>query len=221
MNLEKEMDIKLVNVDIIGSGYSLEKEEALKKHFENFDCPVFVSGQSTCAAGVDLFWTICVFVGISILQGQIYDWYKFVRDNISNTIKNSMGKGAFQGDVILISSDCELRIRVSNAAGFRAENIYYQNLFDEMKNLIMQEKSNGRAIKIIEAPCQIITENNSLSYRCVGAGNYSLWSVDYKDNQSMYPLLYDAINQCFVNLENYVDYNLKIDKFFDSSSLIE
>lgn len=221
MNFEKEMNIKLVNVEIIGSGYSLEKEEALKEQFKNLDCPVFVSGQSTCAAGVDLFWTILVFVSTSILQGQIYDWYKFVRDNISHTIKNSMGKGAFQGDIDLISSDCELRIRVSNAAGFRAENIDYQNLYGEMISLIMQEKSNGRTIKVIEAPCQIITENNSLSHRCVGVGNYSLWSVDYKDNQSMRPLLYDAINQCFVNLENYADYNLKIDKFYDTSSLIE
>lgn len=89
------MDIKKVDIKIIGSGYSLEKEETLKNQFKNLEYPVFVSGHPTCAAGVELFWMIVIFVSTSILEGQIYDWYKYVRDNIIQNIKCSMGKGAF------------------------------------------------------------------------------------------------------------------------------
>ena len=207
------MDIKLVDIEIIGSGYSLEKEELLKQQFKNFKCPVFVSGHPTCAAGVDLFWQIVLFVSSSILQGQIYDWYKYAKENVFQTIKNLMGEGAYQGDITLISTDCDIIIRVNNGAGFRADSVDYQSLLEQINDFVIQEKSNGKIIKSIETPCQIISRDNFLSHRCIGVGNYSLWSIEYKDNRTMVPLLYDAINQCFVNLENYSDYNLSTDKF--------
>ena len=207
------MDIKKVDIKIIGSGYSLEKEETLKNQFKNLEYPVFVSGYPTCAAGVELFWTIVIFVSTSILRGQIYDWYKYIRDNIIQNIKRSMGKGAYQGDITLISTDCDITIRVNNGAGFRADSIDYQR-----SNFVIQEKSNGKIIKSVDTPCQIVSKNDSLSHECVGVGNYSLWSIEYKDNLTMTPLLYDAINQCFVNLENHSSYNLNTDKFLKIST---
>lgn len=216
--MEELVDIKKVDIKIIGSGYSLEKEEILKDQFKNLEYPVFVSGYPTCAAGVELFWKIVVFVSTSILEGQIYDWYKYIRDNIIQNIKYSMGKGAFQGDIALISTDCEITIRVNNGAGFRADSIDYQSLLEQINNFVIQEKLNGKIIKSVDTPCQIVSKNDSLSYRCVGIGNYSLWSIEYKDGLTTAPLLYDAINQCFVRLENYSDYNLSIDKFLKTSA---
>ncbi|MDU4868660.1 hypothetical protein [Lancefieldella parvula] len=212
------MDIKKVDIKIIGSGYSLEKEETLKNQFKNLEYPVFVSGYPTCAAGVELFWTIVIFVSTSILRGQIYDWYKYIRDNIIQNIKRSMGKGAYQGDITLISTDCDITIRVNNGAGFRADSIDYQSLLEQISNFVIQEKSNGKIIKSVDTPCQIVSKNDSLSHECVGVGNYSLWSIEYKDNLTMTPLLYDAINQCFVNLENHSSYNLNTDKFLKIST---
>ena len=212
------MDIKKVDIKIIGSGYALEKEETLKNQFKNLEYPVFVSGYPTCAAGVELFWTIVIFVSTSILRGQIYDWYKYIRDNIIQNIKRSMGKGAYQGDITLISTDCDITIRVNNGAGFRADSIDYQSLLEQISNFVIQEKSNGKIIKSVDTPCQIVSKNDSLSHECVGVGNYSLWSIEYKDNLTMTPLLYDAINQCFVNLENHSSYNLNTDKFLKIST---
>lgn len=212
------MDIKKVDIKIIGSGYSLEKEETLKNQFKNLEYPVCVSGYPTCAAGVELFWTIVIFVSSSILQGQIYDWYKCIRDNIIHNIKRSMGKGAYQGDITLISTDCDITIRVNNGAGFRADSIDYQSLLEQMSNFVIQEKSNGKIIKSVDTPCQIVSKDDSLSYRCVGIGNYSLWSIEYKDSPTTAPLLYDAINQCFVRHENYSSYNLNTDKFLKIST---
>ena len=131
------MDIKKVDIKIIGSGYSLEKEETLKNQFKNLEYPVFVSGYPTCAAGVELFWTIVIFVSTSILQGQIYDWYKCIRDNIIQNIKHSMGKGAYQGDITLISTDCDITIRVNNGAGFRADSIDYQSLLEQINKVLI------------------------------------------------------------------------------------
>lgn len=221
MILEELVDIKKVEIKIIGSGYSLEKEEKLKNQFKDLEHPVFVSGYPTCAAGVELFWTIVVFISTSILQGQIYDWYKYIRDNICQNIKSSMGERAYQGDIALISTDCDITIRVNNGAGFRADSIDYQRLIEQINNFLIQEKLNGKIIKSVNTPCQIVSKDDSLSYRCVGIGNYSLWSIEYKDSLTTEPLLYDAINQCFVSLENYSDYNLSFDKFFKTSTLKE
>ena len=85
-----------------------------------------------------------------------------------------MGERAYQGDIALISTDCDITIRVNNGAGFRADSIDYQRLIEQINNFLIQEKLNGKIIKSVNTPCQIVSKDDSLSYRCVGIGNYSL-----------------------------------------------
>lgn len=193
-------DINYLRIDLTGSGYTSTLEAGVKEIFRKDAIEAVVRGQHELAAGPELWMDVV----IEIVSSLAVEGIKYVVQKVRSAISESLSISCCVNSVIVESpdSDCDFVIRSNSAAGMLFEEVDLTSIVSRMRELVESERSSGRYISKVEAPCDLRPTPTGMSIHSNGVGSYSLWLLSYREGERWPHWLYDAANEVFVPLED-------------------
>ncbi len=192
--------VALAHVEITGPEYSLEIENDVRQALGDAGFPVVVTGEHSVAAGSSLSYEVTCFIFSSIASSLIYDVFKFAMKKMAEAFHNAGVGRAPRTKARVVTEDCELVLSANVHAGVDADAIPYDELITKMCAFVSSEADKGNPVKRVEAPCELVAKGDHVTTSCHGVGNIYLWRVTYKDGKKWPVAVFDAVNDCFVDL---------------------
>lgn len=220
--IELSKSIEYLRLELNGSGYDVSLDEIIKSDFAKYGINPIVRGQKGPAADPDLVLQILLqiypYVSDAIISGLI----KFVLINLGKAIyekaKTKYGNEKKKINVsrlTIATEKCDICILFNHEVSPSIDEIDLNALFSQIKELIDNESNNDRYINKITVPAGLKNDSSWLSLDN-NKGNYSLWEIEYRQGECWPSVVYDAINEVFIVLEDKKEIIRKInseDKF--------
>lgn len=206
--IELSKSIEYLRLELYGSGYDISLDEKIKAEFAVYGIRSIVRGQKGPAADPDLVLQILLqiypYVSDAIISGLI----KFVLSNLgkaiykkAKTIYGNEKKKINVSELTVTTEKCDICILFNHEVSPSIDEIDLNALFSQIKELIDNESDNGRYINKIIVPAGLKNDSSWLSLDS-NKGNYSLWEIEYRQGEYWPRVVYDAINEAFIVLED-------------------
>lgn len=188
-----------LEIRLSGSGYSPELDKEIAKSIPS-GIALSIQGEKAPAAGPELLVSLFISCARSVLVD--YALGKLL-DTVVASIARHIGHKPVISNVVCRTPSVEINVIDLSFLDERLVQPEWSNIDQiaaEANTLVKTERSRGRHVVRVTAPCEVVRSASQTAQCKVGSGNTACWLVEYSDKILNPTRAYDSRNSMFVEL---------------------